>query len=113
MAGKVRGYRDFFSQSASSSIRNSSGFANDYGFFSDAPTAPSLSTSRARMENVDLKSHVDGFLYLEFYSGYLQSEGMDGELPSLGHGARSGHDSSVREQPWVAARQARGTTTFI
>lgn len=75
--------------------------ADDYGFFPDALAARNLSTPRAHMEKLDLNSQVDAFPYLESYSGYLQSEEGGGEqaLPSLGHGARSGHGAFQPPRP--------------
>lgn len=68
MAEQGRGYCDYFSQSSSSFMARSFSVsaaaaaapdADEYGFFPDAPAAPSLSTPRAHMKNLDLNSQVD------------------------------------------------------
>ncbi|KAL5205646.1 hypothetical protein ABZP36_033855 [Zizania latifolia] len=81
-----RGYRDYLSQSASSSLGGTwfasaavATDADDSAFHPDAPASSSLHTPRAHLSNLDLNSQVDAFPYLDSYSSYLHCDEARGE----------------------------------
>jgi hypothetical protein len=98
------GYRDYFSQGASS-LADSAAAAVDFSPFSQAPSYLQSSP------NLDLNSQADNFPFLDAYSGYLQSDGghSDDGTP-LGRGSRSRPGEFLPPRPsGAASRGGRGS----
>ncbi|KAL5211474.1 hypothetical protein ABZP36_022321 [Zizania latifolia] len=111
MAGQGHGYRDYLSQSASSSLGGTwfaspaaATDADDSAFHPDAPASSSLHTPRAHLSNLDLNSQVDVFPYLDSYSSYLHCDEARGEQalpprPAGGGGTTGGGGLSAFQPP--------------
>ncbi|ONL94678.1 hypothetical protein ZEAMMB73_Zm00001d028090 [Zea mays] len=81
MANQGQGYRDYFSQAASSLADRSfsppptAPNTDELGLFSQSVVGPRPLAPLVTMENLDLNSHIDSFSFLDTYSGYMQPEG--------------------------------------
>lgn len=107
MANQGQGYRDYFSQAASSSADRSfsppptAPNTDELGLFSQSVVGPRPLAPLVTMENLDLNSHIDSFSFLGTYSGYMQPEGGSSEqgVPPVAPGGTSRHSAFHPPRP--------------